>query len=168
MSKEVSIVSGTKIKYKGVFDLSLLYEKLRDWLIVLGYSDPCEIEKKYSERVKPNGKSLEIIWEPSKEEEDGYFKLIIKISFLITGLNDVEIDKNGKNVNINKASIEIVFDSKLIINAKDSWDENKYIYKVYNKFSGLKDRAEEQKIELYKATTDLIGEVKNFLNLYRF
>src|SRR3989338_1054980 len=88
MPKEDAIIRGAKIKYKGTFDFNLLYRKLREWLIREKYSDSCESgEKKYSERIKPSGKQIEVVWSTSKGEEGGYFSLINhSLSFLYNKL----------------------------------------------------------------------------------
>ncbi len=165
MPKEESIVD-TKIKYRGVFDLEVLYNKLRDWLMNEGYSDPVtDGEKKYAEKVKPNGKQLEIIWESSKEEEGGFFLIKIKITFYVIGLNEVEAEKNGKNIKLDRGEVEIKFSSSVTINAKKKWDDYSFFYKIYKNYI-IKDRTEEIKIKCYKDTNDLISEAKNFLKLY--
>ena len=167
MPKEDGIIN-TKVMYKGVFDLELLYSKLRDWLLREGYSDPIEDgEKKYSEKIKPNGKQIEIVWESSKGEEQGYFKTVIKIDFYVKGLNEVEVERDGKNIKLDNAEIDLNFSSSVIRNQDDSWNENGLFFKIYERYI-IKDKIEHFKIECYKDTTDLIDEAKNFLNLYSF
>src|SRR3989338_3885164 len=149
MPKEESIISGAKVKYKGTFDLEILYSKIREWFMDQGYSDPCENgEKKYSERIKPNGKTLEILWEASKEGENGYFKLDLNVTFFINSLNEVEVEKDGRKLKLHNCGIEVEFNSKFTENANNSWDENSFIFRIYREL-GLKDRAEEFKIDLY-------------------
>ncbi len=168
MPKEHSIVDGAKVKYKGVFDLELLYKKLREWFLNKGYSDTCEGgEEKYSEKIKPNGKQMEIIWKTGKEVEGGYFKLNISLVFFINGLNEVEVDKDGKKIKLNNGEIEISFNALLIENANNSWDEHSLMYKIYHKLK-LQNNLEEAKIDLYKDTLKIIDEAKSFLNLYKF
>lgn len=167
MTKEDTIID-TKVKYKGVFDLELLYIKLREWLLREDFSDPVKAgEKKYSEKVKPFGKLLEIVWESSKDEESGYFKTVIKISFYVTGLNEVEVERNGKTIKLDKGEIDIKITSNLKRNAKNDWNENSLFFKVYERYI-IKDKIEDHKIKCYKDTTDLVEETKNFLNMYSF
>lgn len=166
MPKEDSILD-TKIKYRGVFDLEVLYLKLRDWLMREGYADPCEFgEKKYSEKIKPNGKQVEIVWETSKSEEGDYFKIVMKLSFYVVGLSEVEVERDGKNIKLDKAEVEIKFSSSLVRNANESWDENSLFYKIYEKYILGNSKIDEFRIATYKDTTDLVDEAKNFLNLY--
>lgn len=168
MPKEDTIISGAKVKYKGTFDLGLLYKNLRDWFMRVDFADPCESgEKKYSERVKPGGKQIEVVWETKKKWEGGYFSLQINISFFITGLNEVEVEREGKKIKLDNADIEIVFNSSLVRNADKKWNEDSFMFKFYERYI-IPDKIEHFKIELYKNTNALIDEVKNFFNLYRF
>ncbi len=168
MSKEDVIIKEIKIKYKGIFDLSLLYKKLREWLMDTGFSDPIEDgEKKYGERIKPNGKQIEIVWETSKKAED-YFKLKIDIRFFINGLTEAEVEREGKKIKLDNCELEMVFVSTLIRDADNKWEhDHPFMFKLYEKYI-IKHKIEEFKIELYKATNRYVDEVKNFLNLYRF
>lgn len=168
MPKEDSIIKDSKVKYKGIIDLKLIYKKLREWLMREGYSDPCnEGEKKYSERIKPTGKQMEIVWESKKKEEVGYFTLQIKIEFFINNLNEVEVEKDGRKIKLDSGEFEVKFSSNLIRNADGKWDEDSFMFKIYERFI-IKDKIDQFKIVLYKDTNKLIDEVKNFFNLYRF
>ena len=169
MVKEDSIISDVKIKFKGNFDLKLLYKKLREWLKREGYSDPCEGggEKKYSERVKPEGKQLEILWGTKKGAEAGYFSQEIDISFFLNGLKEVEVDNDGKKLKLESCEIEMKFNSKLVRNASKQWEEHSMMFKLYERFV-VKYKIDEHKIQVYKDTNKLIDEVKSFFSLYRF
>ena len=168
MSKEEIIISGSKIKFKGTFDLSLFYDRLREWLMREKYSDPCHGgERKYAEKMKPNGKQVEILWESSRASEAGYFKILIKVSFLVVGLNEVDVDKNGKKIKLDNGEIELIFNSSLIRNAEQGWDEGGLMFRLYERYI-IKEKIEEHKIKAYKDTNLIIDEVKNFFNLYRF
>lgn len=167
MPKEETIISDTKVKYKGNFDFLLLYKKLKEWFLREGYGDAWKNEKKYAEKIKPNGKNVEIIWEMSRKEEQDYFQVNINVSFFAVGLTDVEVEKDGKRIKLNNAEIELKFDSKLIRNANKKWDENSLMFKFYEKYL-VQDRTEFYRIECYQDTQNLIDETKNFFNLYRF
>ncbi len=165
MPKEESIVD-TKLKHRGVFDLELLYNKLRNWLLNEDYSDPVTSgEKKYAEKVKPNGKQIEIVWESSKEKEEGFFLIKIKISFYVIGLNEIEVERDGKMIKLDKAEVDMKFSSSVTINAKEKFDESGLMYKIYKRYM-IREKIEEIKIECYKDTNNLISEVKSFLSMY--
>jgi len=167
MPKEEAIISDAKVKYKGPFDFLLLYKKLKEWFLREGYGDAFKNEKKYAEKIKPNGKNIEIVWEMSRKEEQDYFEVKINISFFAVNLTEVEVEKNGKRIKLSNAEIEIKFDSKLVRNANNKWDENSLMFKFYEKYFA-QDRIEFFRIECYQDTQNLIDETKNFFNLYRF
>ncbi len=168
MSKEDVIFRDTKIKYKGIFDLNLLYKKLREWVKEAKYSDPAETgETKYAERVKPNGKQLEIVWQTSRKEEGGYFKLTLEIKFFINGLTEVEVEREGRKIKLDSAEPELYFSSSVIRNADNQWDENSLMFKFYEKYI-IPDKIEGFKIDSYKDASKIMDEVKNFFSLYRF
>ncbi len=165
MPKEETLYSDAKVKYNGIFDLSLLYKRLRGWYMNSGYGEPKEI--KYAEKVKPDGKQLEIVWEASKKEEADYFELWQGVKFYVTRLNEVEVDKDGQKLKLDKCNIELTFSSKIIMNANKKWDESSLMFRLYERFI-IKYRVEELKIDAFRDTTKMMDEVKNFLNLYRF
>ncbi len=165
MSKEDVIFSNSKVRYKGLFDLDRLYKKLREWLMRQKYADPKEI--KYVERVKPDGKTTEFVWQTSRSEEVGYFKIKLEIRFYFTSVNDVETEKDGKKLTLHNGGVEIQFDSSVVRNAKNEWNESGIMFKLYERFI-IPDKINFYKIEAYEDTVKLMDEVKAFLNLYRF
>ena len=89
--KEEAIIRDAKIKFRGVIDIEVLYKQLREWYINAFYPEPTET--KYAEKVKPEGKQIEIVWETKRDEEAGYFKIIQEVRFYVTKLTEVEVDK---------------------------------------------------------------------------
>jgi len=166
MPKEEVIIKDAKIKYRGTFDLALLYKSLTMWYGNSSYGASLK-EIKYVEKVRPDGKQIEIVWELNKAEESGYFKIEQGIKFYITKLNEAEVEKDGQRIKLDKCDLELTFGSKVIINANKSWNENSFIFKIYERYF-IGYRVEEIKIAAYKDTNKIMDEVKNFLNLYRF
>jgi hypothetical protein len=164
MKKEDSVVSGTKVKWKGAFDFARLYNKLKDWLGVEGYGAPNETL--YVERVKPDGKQIEIVWNASKTEED-YYGYRLDIVFRGTNLNEVEVNQGGKKMKLLKGTIEITFKSKIIYDVNGMYKDRPLWGKVYHKYF-MVDNTNKNQIELYDKTLDLVGAAKDFLSLYQF
>ncbi len=165
MPKEENIFRDSKVKYRGIFDVSLLYKKLREWYMREGYDDPKEI--KYVEKIKPEGKQIEIAWETDKIEEAGYFKLVQEIKFYVTRLSEIDVERDGQKIKLDKCDIELAFSSKVVANADEKWKEYSFMFKMYERYI-IKYRLEELKIDVYKDTSKIMEEVKNFLNLYKF
>jgi len=165
MTEQITIMPKSKIVYKGIFDLEKMYLKLIEWLEIEGFSTPHE--KVYVERIKPNGKALEIIWESNLKKGD-YFKYQLEITFHGIGVKDAEIDKpEGGKLALDNGEIQVIFKADLILNAKGDYEDNSVWNSLYKRYF-IKKEIEEAKIELYKTSMDLIEETKNFLNLYKF
>ncbi len=167
MAKEDGIFNDSKIKYKGIADLSLFYNKLREWLMDLKYSDPKDTEIKYSEKIKPSGKTIEVLWEVSKSEQAEYFKIKIGIKMYLVNINEAETEINGRKIKLDNGDFEIKLSSSLIRNANNKWDENSMMFKIYERYI-IPRMIEHYKIETYKDSVKIMDEIKNFFNLYRF
>ena len=164
MLKEEEIVGGTKIKWKGTFDLGLLYNKMKNWLVVESYGEPTETL--YVERIKPEGRNVEVAWESSKVEED-YFKPMIKILIRANNMQDVEIVRDGKKLTLQKGMIELQISSSLGHDAEGRFKDSPNWGKFYSKHF-MADNIDKNQIELYDKTLDLIDLVKDFLSMYAF
>ena len=165
MPKKEIIINESKVKYRGVFDLNRVYNYLRQWIMDAGYSDPVKEESKYAEKVKPGGKDIEIIWNSSKKEVNGYFDMSINVKFYITKMTEVEADNEGNKLKLHKGDLWIYFTSTFTMNAKSEWNEHSLMYKIYDKYI-VTERREQFKIVLYNSTNSIIKELKNFLSLY--
>lgn len=159
------IVKEGKVKYTGPFDLELLYRKLQEWIKRARFKAPRE--KRYVERVKPFGKIVDISWDASKEQLDGYLRMELEVKFLIVGLGDIEVDQGGRKIKLQKGDLEITFSSTLVRNAKGEWPDKSVMRRLYERYV-VPEKVEFYKIELYKDTEKVMDETKNFLALYRF
>lgn len=163
MADEI-VAKDVKIKRKGIFDMEQVYKKIKQWFDSRGYSEFKEM--KYIERIKPNGKQLEIVWEAKKEVSD-YFTNNIRLTFLVIGLNKIEIEKEGQKIPMNNGELELIFNATLVKNAKEKFKEDGAMKKIYESYI-VKDRIEEYKIDLYDNIYGLVNEVKLMLELYDF
>jgi len=153
------------LKYSGNFDYKEIYKKLYVWITQQGYSKP--YEKKYWEKVKPDGKLAEFVWETTKTKDD-YFKFTIEIQFTFDGLKEGEAEYKGKKIKLDNGRAEIKFNATLTRNFKATWkNENGLMFKIYEKYI-IPDKIEEMKIDLYQDTNKLIEETKNYFNLFKF
>jgi len=167
MPKEDVIFSRAKLKYNGPFDIKELYRKTRIWLMQEGYSDPSKKEEKYLEKIKPEGKTIEILWVTSKDKEAGYFRLKIEVEFFLKQIKEGETEYKGRKVKSDTGEIEMFISSSLIRNANQKWNEHGMMFKLYEKYM-IPDKIEDFKINIYKDTNDLMEEIKNHFNLYKF
>jgi len=164
MSEKEAIYSGAKIAWVGIIDLSLFYKKLQEWLKIKKYGSISE--SRYVERVKPNGKQIEIVWKCQKKEKDNdYFNFIIDVKFLLIGVADAEIEKDGRKLKLSKIDATVEIESQLEKDAGDKWKDMGIWKKIYETYI-IKQQIEEAKIDCYKDTSDLIEEIKKQFEMY--
>lgn len=153
MSEKRTVFKG-KIKQAGNFNFKDLYSFIYDFIMEDGYK---VFEASYLERVTGDSKYLEIRWVLTKDLT-GYFQSVINMDWQIIGLKDVEIEKDGKKVKTNNATIEIKFKGTLVIDYKDQFntDFTKYLRKIFDNF------VNRQRIDTFEGT--VIGDVNDFIN----
>jgi len=163
MSEKDKVFSSKVQDKKAIFDLGSVYDFCFTWLNDENY---IVMEDKYSEKIKPNGKELEIIWTAKKKVSD-YFRFILKIRWFIIGLKDVEVEKNGNKVKMNKGDFEITVKGVLERDYEHSWEQNQFyksLRKMYNRFI-VRGRIDQYEEKLYGEADDFLAEVKAFLAL---
>lgn len=166
MSEKLVIGKELKLKFNGIFDMNDLYRKMKFWLEWNGYGPEKGMEKMYVERIKPNGKQIEIKW-VAENDVSNYINGVIEITFFVIGLESVEIEREGKKVKTKKGDIEIRLTGYLVLNTAGKWDDNGFINKIYKRFI-LKKNIDGYKIDLYNDLYDLHDEIKAYLNLQQF
>ncbi len=161
MSEIIPIAKGLKIKWNGVFDFSDLYRKMKFWLEWNGYGDDKSLEKMYIERVRPNGKQIEIKW-VGEGDVSPFCKAVIEVTFFAIGIESVQIEKEGRQIKSKKGDIEMRFSAHLELDVKDNFFD-----KIYKKYL-LKNEIEGYKIDLYEDIMDFHDEVKAYLTMQQF
>lgn len=165
---KINIVSGLKLKWGGNIDVGDFYAKLKLWLYNQGYGDEMKNfkEVKYLQRVKADGKEIDVKWIGEKNLND-YFANMITITMSITRMKDAEVMINGKKVKMNNANIEIKLTADLIKNRGGKWGKDSFMKKIYENFI-IKERIDQNKMGLYQKIYSLHDEIKNFFELQKF
>lgn len=165
--KEFEIVPAIKIKRKGVFNLSGLYEMMEDWLDFNGLSDNLK-ETEYIEKTTPGGKEIAISWE-TYFDVNSYVRFKIKITFNVIGLIEVELQKGHKKVKRNKGTVEIKIEGKVVYDPEDKYKKNIITFPFMWFYElKMKNRLEGYKLELYKKLYTLQKEIKIYLDMHEF
>ena len=162
MAEKDTIFKG-KIKHSGIFNYSDLYLFCYTWLIDEDY---LVTEKSYSEKVSPGGKVVEIRWEARKKISD-YFRFIIKTNWRIIGMTDVEVQKEGKKIKMNKGTLEITFSAILEKDYEHRWENRpfiKFLRGVYDRYI-IRGRIDQHEEKIFKEVDEFIAQVKAFLAL---
>src|SRR3989338_11379589 len=167
MSERDVIAKGLKLKQKSIFDMDELYKLMFKWFSTHNYDFQ---EKEYIEKVQGDGsKSLEIGWMSYRKISD-YIKFRIDIKFLILGLTTVEIEVDRMKRKTNSGDIEMRFDAYIETDYEGKWESQpitKFFREFYNKYI-IKGRMEGYEVQLHEELYELMGEIKAFLNLYKF
>ena len=112
------------IKFKGIFDMELLYKSMRDWLTRRGYYFE---EPTYKCKLNPlGGKEDEITWKSYKKETD-YFKFWIVIDFHTWERKDIEVIEKGKKKKMNQARMTIYFNSYVESDWQGRWQSTPFL-----------------------------------------
>lgn len=166
MAERRLIVDKERISYDGLFSAKEFLDIVMTWLSDKGYFP---IEKKHTESVKTDGKSVEIEMLPYKKVTD-YAKNIIMIRILGSELKDVVVEIDGKKKKLNQGRLQVVLDGYLETDYEHRWETKPIFYflrmvfekYVYTPFlSGFEQN-------LRKDVNNLKSSLKGYLNLFQF
>lgn len=153
------IYSGVKIKQDSIFSLEELYKVMYRWFETKGYSFSETEYRKYG-----TGDMVEIIWSAEKAV-DNYAKITIDITFLITGLEKIEIEIEGIKSKSNKGTVEMKFDVNLILDYNKNYGP--LVRKIYQGLL-IKKRIEDYETKAAADANGLFSEIRAFLKLHQF
>ncbi|MEM2090005.1 MAG: hypothetical protein QXL88_02875 [Candidatus Pacearchaeota archaeon] len=160
---EVYPVYNTKIVHSGIFDFKDLYNFLYEWFRSLEY---IVLEEKYSEKIKPTGKEVEILWLCLKKIND-YLRFRIKVRIFIIKMVEVEITEEGVKIKKDKGDIEIKFAGFLEKDYENKWEQSpitKFLRGLYDKYI-IKSKIESYEDKLAEEVDETSEQTKAFLAL---
>lgn len=161
---EKDVIIKEKISYSGYGKFSDAYSYAHDWLKGEGYS---VVEEQYTEKVKGSSKDIELVWKATKQITD-YFKIELDLKWRILGLEDVEVEIDGKKKKMNKfMGIGIDIKGTLIKDYKNEWNKSpttKFFKELYNKFV-IPSRTEQMKERVESVVQGFKEEMKALFEL---
>jgi hypothetical protein len=152
-----------KVKHVGIFDFKNTYNFIYEWLRNNEYFVE---EKAYTEKITPTGKELEIEWVAFRKISD-YFRFVLKFRWLILGMTDVEVNKDGVKVKMNKGSFEVKIIAYLEKDYENRWIAtafSKFLRGLYDKYI-IKSRIQQYEDKVAGELTDLVAQIKAYLAL---
>ena len=99
---EIGPVYETKVVHAGIFSFKDLYKFIYEFFTSYQYA---VVEKKYSEKIKAEGKDVEVEWLCIRKISD-YFRFRIKVTMRVVGMTQVEVTREGVKTKRDKAEIE--------------------------------------------------------------
>jgi hypothetical protein len=160
---EQSIAFSETMKHTGIWNFRDLYNFCFLWFKEEGYNVE---ETLYNEKILATGKEIVIKWKVWKKVSD-YFKNVIEIKWKILGMQDVEIEKNGKKLKSNSGETEFKVDGFLERDYEQRWEVNptyKFFRGIYDKYITRETR-EQYEDKLTAKCVSFVGDTKAFLNL---
>lgn len=160
---ELSPIYEGKVTHAGIFDFKDIYRFLYEWFTSYEY---VVLEKKYSEKIKPEGKEIEIEWLCLRKISD-YFRFRIKLKIRITRMITVEVMRAGVKTTRDKGEIEVKFGSFLEKDYENKWESNpisKFLRGIYDKYI-IKTRTEAYEDKLGSEVDEVIAQLKSYLAL---
>ena len=155
-----------KIKQDSIFDLEELYKQLFRWFENNGYSF---YEKVYQDQDTPGGKIILISW-TAERKIDTYLKFVIDISYTVTGLSKIELERSGAKISTNKGKVEFEITAYLSKDYDNKWSNTPFMKnarRIYDSYI-IRDRIERLEGELVNEYQALIDEIRSFLVLHKF
>ena len=153
--------SGIKVKWDGIFDSEGVYKKIKYWLDFNGFGGNFE-EQEYYEIQKGDSKTIGARWYAEKRAS-GYFGYVIEMNIYITGMREVQMQRNGVNITLNKGRFEVKLGAYVVKDLSEKYNSN-LMQKFYEKVV-IKERIDEHKRLLAIKLYELQDEIKRFLGM---
>ena len=166
MSKSIDFLKEERIQFEGIFDLKELYKHAHDWLAWRKFDIA---ENKYKEKIKPTGKEIEAEWEITRDIDE-YSQFKIKVKWQAFAITDIEVQREGGKVKMNKGEVNIYVSAALVLDRQDKWEETpfvKFMQSFFEKYL-YKGTIDRLKAEVWKIGWEFFNELKAFLHLYRY
>lgn len=160
---ETSTIYKEEVKHVGFWSFKELYNFCYQWLKDEGYN---VFEDKYIEKLSGAGKEIQIEWQAKKKISD-YYRFIIKVKWHILGMNDAEVEKDGRKEKTNKGEVKITFEGILERDYEARWETHqvyKFMRSIYDKYI-MRTTVDEYENRLQNKTVTFIEQVKAFLVL---
>lgn len=159
---EIDRVYESKFKFTGIFDFKQFYNFVYSWL--RDYRYQIIEERTYSEKIKPEGKEIEIQWVAKRKISD-YFRFLLKINWLILGMTTVEVQKGDVKVKMNKGQIELKITAYLEKDYEHRWETSqvsKFMRGLYDRYV-IRSRIENYEEKIMTEVDELVAQAKSYL-----
>ena len=151
------------VKHKGFFNYAEVYNFCYGWMGDNGY---LVSEDVYTEKLSSFGKEVIIEWTAKKKVSD-YFRNIIKVKWHILGMNDAEVEIEGKKHKSNNGEVKITVTGILERDYEDNWEKTpiyKWMRGVYDKYI-IRSTMEGYEDKVHDEAEEFTEQLKAFLTL---
>lgn len=147
-------IKKSEVSYEGSIEIEEFIEHVREWLEQHGYYIN---EKTY---LGLPGKKTDIKWESSKKYDD-YHKLIVSTKITFTAKEEIKVKRR-----IIDGTLKFSYEAQIKRDQDDKWIGKKaFMWRAFfDKFIAI-EKEKAVKKELNKDVSDLVKEVKKYLNI---
>lgn len=159
------VVDALTVSFEGLFSMHDLFEMIDEWFRMKGYDKK---ETLHFEKVKDNGKYIEILLEPNKKLTD-YIESYFWIKIVGEEIKDAEVEYKKTKIKLNHGKINITIRAFLITDYEDKWSSKPYYFLIRTIFDRFiyKRMIDKYKNEIVTHAAQLAREINAFLNLYK-
>lgn len=160
------ITEKKRITYEGLFSVRELYRLIDEYFENLGYD---RVELKNTEVVQPEGKYIEIEFEPYKSVTD-WCKLRVHTRMIFSQVKDVEVKRDDMPKHLNSGKVQLVIDAWVETDTLAMWEEKPIYYllrQIFHKYV-YPPVTSRFKADLKNHVVRMCEEVTAFLNLYKY
>lgn len=150
-----------RIERTGIYDLSLLYKRMRGWFEENNY---LYTEKENTTLVKDKGVEQKLRMIGERKVTD-YFKFVVDVKFLIVEMQKVKV----KNKDLDQGILGAFITSQLHFDYRHIWAKNKFsklLRFIYNNFIIRNKILDVYSPALKFETDDLCNVMKEVMDMY--
>ncbi|MBI2572783.1 hypothetical protein HYV86_02900 [Candidatus Woesearchaeota archaeon] len=166
MADRTLVVDHLKFSYEGLFNAEELYAVISTFFFEKGWDWN---EKINQEQVTPNGKQIRLVFTPWKSSTD-YYKLKVEIHLQMLDVRDVEIEQNGKNLQVQHGQIRMLIDGFIMSDRAGKWTGSPFYWFVGFMIEKYFFNRHVAKLEAWIKSDidDLYTKIKNYLNVFKY
>ena len=162
MAELTTVVRGMRVSFEGLFDFADLMKNVTGYFRAQGFG---WFESQHNEMVKEGGKDIYIEADNRRELAD-YAKSRLVLHITVRELTDVEIEKDGRKIIVNKGKITFEFDAYILTDYVGRFEQKAWLYfyrAIMEKYIGVREIHRYR--TLVREDVDLlVKEVHGYLN----
>lgn len=162
MAELTTVARSVKLSYEGLFDFADLMKTVIGFFHNHGFG---WFESQHNEIVKETGKDI-FIHTDNRHEINDYAKSRIVLYITVKDLTDVEIEKDGRKMIVNKGKITLEFEGYILTDYLGRFEKKAWMYfyrAMMEKFIGVREMHRYKTIVRDDLDT-VLKEVNGYLN----
>lgn len=162
MAELTTVARSVKISYEGLFDFADLMRTVKSFFNAHGFG---WFESHHNEIVKESGKDI-FIQADNRHEISDYARSRIMVHITVKNLTDVEIEKDGRKMIVNKGRVTFEFEAYVMTDYMGRFESKAWMYfyrAMMEKFLGVREMHRFR--SLVRDDLDLLlKEIHGYLN----